>query len=1453
MNPDVVVGHSSGEIGAAYAAGYISHHAAIAIAFHRGFLAQVAKDKNLVPGGMMSVGLGEKDATKLIKGLKDGKAVVACINSPSNVTISGDAVALDELSAILIAEGNKTFHRRLIVDTAYHSHHMQAVAEDYWTRLSGLQYNDSNDGGKHPLFVSSVTGHCKASGFGTQYWIDNLVSPVRFCDAIQTIARDICGKGQRDSHVFFIEVGPHPALAGPVRQSLTELAVKRLQFDYSSVLQRKEGALASALSLLGRLFDRDIGMSPAAVSGLIPGFATAGVSTNSPSYTWDHSVNYWMEPRHSSEHRFRRHPYHDLLGMHIAGSVSVEPQWRHAVGLDTLPWLADHVVDGLVVFPGSGYICMALEAIRQLQKDRLPAQILESVVFRDVSFLQGLVIPANGQVELQLRLKPRTALGLDFTFSIAALSDGKWGETCTGIIEGLLFDQHSELFNQETRAGHTEFLDGQDVPAAQLYEGLKASGNTYGPTFAAIQSYKYSSNELQATATIAIPNVAATMRAQYLQPHLIHPTTLDAILHTCLPIAQMSLGSGSVMPVHIDELLISATPELLDESGSELQIDTQIVSSHFRTAYVDLSVEKNNNPALTISGAEVRKVGGSYSEDRDPNQVAETCYQVEWQADQDFLRTEDMGRSPTLEQLLGYIAFKTPGLSILDIEPSKRAASFLVPDIIHAHRGTVSLYDKFEYQTSHNGTNGIKDHALPRMDDLKPSLRSHVYDVVMVTALEWLEIASSLLEPDGILILALPLVEMPLALESTHLTVQLGYEDRVLERSITMLRPSTKSEANQNSNKVQVIICHSGKQSISPWANELISSFPSYKIDVEEASADLDNKAVINSVSPERPTLIIEDQPKALLSDKRHFETVTSLLRQPAKIVWVSSEKDVQMHQTTGVLRTAHAENDSLCATSIYTRAESPSDHRFHELVAFAVTKVGDSKREREYRILESGTIMVPRIRIHEEYTKAIQDDMSDIFEVKNRAITDLSRPVELCISNSRKPSDPCFAEQVPSGVKSIAPGEVQIAVDYMTVPRSYRSGQFGEYVGVVVKLGQSVHGFAIGDRVMALGSLVGSSHPCVPESHVARLPVEVPSEKAVALLLDTMAASYSLRSLAKLSASDTVLVHGASTAVGRATIAITKMIGSRVTVTAADHAEAERLQQREEISPQDIFITRPSFTRLPAKLVFRNRLKAIIRASEDPLPTDALSHLNSAGSIIVIDSADNQKPVTMLTAKLPPNVSVSNCNIYKLLGACPQLIPSLLSDVISALGYISLEGLETLVRGVSDTNETLKLLDSNTSSKAIIKVEDDTLTSVKVMKSSMWQNQEASFVISGGLGDLGQRYLKMLAHRGATSLVTLSRSFLAPEVLETLKQELENIQRGCRLYCIKCDITCENSVKEAASTIKSMGLPPVRGVIQSSIVLRVSSYSNRKQAIYVICTHEPHVTKIYRTARSRL
>lgn len=355
VHPVVTVGHSSGEIAAAYAAGYISASEAIVLAYCRG---QVVRDIKS-SGAMMAVGVGAEAIQQYLVGGLGGKITIACHNSPSGVTLSGDAPAIEELREQLTRD--KIFAR--LVKTggkAYHSPHMVPASAAYRTMLQKakdtmLPFDALLD--TDARMVSSVTNEVlsRDAVLDEVYFSANLKQPVLFNQAVQTMLTD---PALREVDLL-VEIGPHSAMSGPIRQIKAALGVAKLQ--YLPTLLRDENDAEQMLKLAGELFFRNHPTDMDRVTSVEESHGGGKVVcrrgnlvVDLPTYQWA-SKPFWAEARHSVEHRHPRYPRHDILGSLLPGASLSEPTWRNVLRIRDVPWLQDHSLGGEAVFPAAAY------------------------------------------------------------------------------------------------------------------------------------------------------------------------------------------------------------------------------------------------------------------------------------------------------------------------------------------------------------------------------------------------------------------------------------------------------------------------------------------------------------------------------------------------------------------------------------------------------------------------------------------------------------------------------------------------------------------------------------------------------------------------------------------------------------------------------------------------------------------------------------------------------------------------------------------------------------------------------------------------------------------------------------------------------------------------------------------------------------------------------------------
>ena len=346
VTPEAVVGHSSGELAAACAAGYLSKEDALKAAFYRGQAAKHCKVDS-VPVGMLAVGLGADQVKKYIHGSTDA-VQIACFNSPNSVTLSGSLSLLEDVKAHLVEDDH--FARLLQVNLAYHSRYMRKFGEDYEALLEADFENLSSKRG-HVSMYSSVFGHEMEGLTDARYWKENMVSPVQFDQAVQTM---ISGKEKVN---FLIEIGPSNALAGPIKQVLTKLGSRGSNVQYCTALSRGQDSIKSTYDLAGQLFASGGVINLAKVnSGTAEAQeATPSVIIDLPSYSWNYSNEYWYESEASNDWRNRMFPHHDLLGSKVLATSWHTPAWKKTLRVVDLPWLKDHRVSHSNIYDGEKY------------------------------------------------------------------------------------------------------------------------------------------------------------------------------------------------------------------------------------------------------------------------------------------------------------------------------------------------------------------------------------------------------------------------------------------------------------------------------------------------------------------------------------------------------------------------------------------------------------------------------------------------------------------------------------------------------------------------------------------------------------------------------------------------------------------------------------------------------------------------------------------------------------------------------------------------------------------------------------------------------------------------------------------------------------------------------------------------------------------------------------------
>ncbi|KAL3473253.1 hypothetical protein BJX99DRAFT_261561 [Aspergillus californicus] len=506
--PAAVVGHSSGEIGAAYAAGAVTADEAITIAYYRGRTA-VSSSRT---GAMAALGMGRAEATLY---LEDG-VVVACDNSPNSVTLSGDKEALETVIEQMKFDDKDLFVRLLKTDgMAYHSHHMLELGSTYEEHLYSLVKAQP---AVIPFFSSVTAKPTDSILHDAKYWRRNLESPVRFFPAVKSLVAS-----QQPADQLFLEIGPHSALGGPLRQIFKTTAMKG-RLTYLPTLVRGKSAIESILETCGQLYLHTVDVH---LEKLTPG---ANMLTDIPAYPWQHDTSHWAETRAVREWRTRNFPPHELLGSRILEGNDVEPTWRNLLRLNNAPWLHDHKVLNDVVFPCAGYIAMVGEAVRQVT-------LSDDFSIRRLNIQTAMILNEDRTAEVVTSFKPNGNTPEWYDFTIYSHNGSAWTKHCNGQARGGI--DSGQMVIEPLVTDETEFPREIRAP----YPIFTRVGLHYGPTFHGLQSVSTLPGHRTAAASFRPPPVTGSA-------YPLHPTTIDQ----CLQLLGLAAAEG--LAHHFEQILL---------------------------------------------------------------------------------------------------------------------------------------------------------------------------------------------------------------------------------------------------------------------------------------------------------------------------------------------------------------------------------------------------------------------------------------------------------------------------------------------------------------------------------------------------------------------------------------------------------------------------------------------------------------------------------------------------------------------------------------------------------------------------------------------------------------------------------------------------------------------------------------------------------------------------------
>ncbi|MGW2811980.1 acyltransferase domain-containing protein, partial [Streptomyces sp. NPDC001450] len=502
--PDVLAGHSIGEIAAAHVAGVWSLADACRLVAARGRLMQALPSG----GAMVALQATEEEVLPLLAG-REAEVGIAAVNGPRSVVVAGASETVEDIAAHFRAQARKATTLR--VSHAFHSPLMEPMLADFRKVAESLTYERP----KLPL-VSTVTGAALTADelMSPDYWVRHVRQPVRYAEAVRALAEQGVGR--------YLELGPDGTLTALAQASLDDSGTAVLV----PLLRKDRAEAPTLLAALAALFVHGADTDWRTLTG-----GDRATSVHLPTYAfqrrryWPNLTGVTLGDLGSAGLGSAQHP---LLGAAVRVAGSEEALFTGRLSLRTHPWLRDHAVTGTVLFPGTGFLELALCAAGQLGYDRV----------EELTIAAPLIVPERTGRLVQVRVgapdESDTRTLEVYSRAEDALDTDPWTLNASGSLA-------AGPASADTSAPDLSAWpppNAEAVPMEGFYDSFAEAGFAYGPVFQGLRAVWRRGDEV--FADVGLPDDHERLAGDF----GVHPALLDSALHAMMFVSLAEAGKG---------------------------------------------------------------------------------------------------------------------------------------------------------------------------------------------------------------------------------------------------------------------------------------------------------------------------------------------------------------------------------------------------------------------------------------------------------------------------------------------------------------------------------------------------------------------------------------------------------------------------------------------------------------------------------------------------------------------------------------------------------------------------------------------------------------------------------------------------------------------------------------------------------------------------------------------
>ncbi len=1463
--PLAVVGHSVGEVAAAWACGALTLAEAARVIYYR----SIAQERTRGLGQMTAVAVSPEVLPDLLRaeGL-DSELHLAAINSPRGVTVVGAAQALDRLERVLKTQGIAC--KRLGLDYPFHGPAMDSLRDELRNHLASLQPR-----AERIPFLSTVTGKSlPGTSLDGEYWWHNVREPVRFAEAAER---------SLEQSPYFLELGGHPVLRGYLREIFEH---RQCEGHVVGALRRGQGdAVAALRQAVGELWaaglDKDLQRYyPQELPPL-----------DLPPYPWQRQ-RFWQEPTAESYRLLQRDPVHELLGHALAQHPHT---WEQVLDLATQSWLRDHRVGDSVLLAGAAFLEIVLAAGHEIFPES------EGLCVENFEILAPLVL----EEEHSRILRTHWAEGLLHLRSRAQMGDG-WVEHVRAEIRPL---GHQRPQAWPSLTGGVDVVDAQThyVRTAQL-------GLHYGPAFRTVRAGSRLGDRLDGA--LERPMDQST------GPFYLDPRVLDGAFQLFVDLLADDTQREALpyVPVRIDrvdwwgsaEPLSSARLHLLRRSPHSVLADLQMVNTSgllcvrcvgLRLQQARLAVEHGRPlPRYFVSHLERVRAPDAPSA-LDASALHEALEHF-WRSDallsrwrEEFLPLLqsylEMGDDPNRTRLwrtlledypehlawtlaVGRGASKACGLEVeaagsvfledwqaRDLQLwAPRIAAFLAQtltqqlgegfafdDLAVAEfcDGGWTLLPPLGAGHPHLSLWGLLSEALEDEASWPRALLGEIPQGFPKLDLLWAQLASEPSDPGGFLDRIAPL------LRPGALLLCLGVEAGWLAKCSGMGIAPSAMDALGELAQTRAWTVHSLGEGLGPRI--MILQAPA----AERGQTQDDRRrilylgrgqgALLSALQRRSRVLVAEsgdlidtsDVPSAEIwihapvlecrtgSWTAHLATQTMRLRDIARVCRKQvggSRLDLLL---PGALRPRGRPED-LAAAALAAFARSLINEwsdlslRILDLdleqpaaVEAALAALLDPEpSRRELTWDDAGRCWIPRTTVY-GYSEPVQGDGARLITTQSGQLKYLAW--ETCPADAQLASESVEVEVEAAGLNF---RDVMYALGLLgdeALEAGFAGPGLGlEFAGTIRRVGANVTDFRPGDRVLGFGPYSLASRVVTPTFAVAPLPDGLDMVAAAGLPVAFFTAWYALKTLGRLQAGERVLVHGGTGAVGMAAIQIAELLGAEIWATAGSPAKRDLLRL---LGVDHVHDSRTlDFADAILAETSGEGVDVVLNSLAGLAMDQSLRLLRPFGRFLELGKRDFYGNTRLGLRPMRQNLQYFGIDADQLLAQCPERAREIFSECLAHFHRGELRPLPASRFPSFAVQDAFRFMQrSRRLGKIVIDTRGPHLpqrSPLRPASQPLRLDPEAIYLVTGGNRGLGWRSARRLIERGARKLALLSRSgVLAPEAGEFLAT---NALEDLEYRSLAVDVTDASALENCLQDLEAWGR--IGGIVHAAAVI---------------------------------